>query len=409
MSGNFSVGREFSGGWFAQLSYVGRFSRRSLVRRDAAMPTNLADPKSGMSYFEAATILARQVIANVPVANVQKVPYWENLYSKAATATQTATQVAYSRFAANVYDWTYALYQLDTGAGQGNCITAARNRCSDLGPWAFFHPQFSYLSVFSSIAGGNYHGLQWTLRKRFPNGDSVDVNYTFSKSMDLRSNTERAANATGVIWNPWYPGLQRGVSDYDNTHLFNMLGVYNLPLGKGRRYVSGAGGLLNALVGGWQIAGTWRWSSGFPVSVYQTGVWPTNWNNNNWADWNGKQFERKQTKNAPAVAGTGGPNMFPDPKSALDAFSGAMPGGIGMRNGIRGDGIFNIDASLSKRFRIREGHSLQFRWETFNISNTAKFDVGTASLDISVAGTYGKYSDQLTVPRVMQFGLRYEF
>ncbi len=407
MSGNFSVGREFSGGWFAQASYVGRFSRRSLVRRDAAMPTNLADPKSGMSYFEAATILARQVVANVPVANVQKVPYWENLFSKAATATQTATQVAYSRFAGNLYDWTYALYGLDTGVGQGNC--AARNRCSDLGPWAFFHPQFSYLSVFSSIAGGNYHGLQWSLRKRFPNGDSVDVNYTFSKSMDLRSNTERAANATGVIWNPWYPGLQRGVSDYDNTHLFNMLGVYNLPLGKGRRYVSGASGLLNALVGGWQIAGTWRWSSGFPVSVYQTGVWPTNWNNNNWADWNGKQFERKQTKNAPAVAGTGGPNMFPAPKAALDAFSGAMPGGIGMRNGIRGDGIFNMDASLSKRFRIREGHSIQFRWETFNISNTAKFDVGTASLDISVAGTYGKYTDQLTQPRVMQFGLRYEF
>ena len=409
MSGNFSMGREFSGGWFVQASYVGRFSRRSLVRRDAAMPTNLSDPKSGTSYFEAATILARQVVANVPVASVQKVPYWENLYSKAATSTQTATQVAYSRFSANLYDWTYALYQLDTGTGQGNCITATRNRCSDLGPWAFFHPQFSYLSVFSSIAGGNYHGLQWNLKKSFANGDSVFVNYTFSKSMDLRSNTERVASATGVIWNPWYPGLQKGVSDYDNTHLFNMLGVYNLPVGKQGRYLSNAGGLLNALVGGWQIAGAWRWSSGFPVSVYHTGVWPTNWNNNNWAFWNGKQFERKQTKNAPAVAGTGGPNMFPDPKTALDAFEGAMPGGIGMRNGIRGDGIFNMDASLSKRFRIREGHSLQFRWEVFNLTNTARFDVGTASLDISIAGTYGKYTDQLTVPRVMQFGLRYEF
>ncbi|MEK7754264.1 MAG: hypothetical protein AAB654_20230, partial [Acidobacteriota bacterium] len=97
MSANLSIGREFSGGWFVQGSYVGRFSRRSLVRRDAAMPTNLTDPKSGMSYFEAATILARQVVAEVPVANVQKVPYWENLYSKAATATQTATQVAYGR------------------------------------------------------------------------------------------------------------------------------------------------------------------------------------------------------------------------------------------------------------------------------------------------------------------------
>jgi len=410
MTANFSVGREFKNGWFVEGSYVGRFSRRSLVRRDAGMPTNLSDPKSGMTYFEAATILARQAVAGAPVAAVQKVPYWENLYSKAATATLTATQVVYARYAANLYDWTYALYQLDTGAGQGNC--AARNRCSDLGPWAYYHPQFSYLSVFSSIAGGNYHGMQWSLRKRFSNGDDLQVNYTFSKSIDLRSNTERAGTATGVIWNPWYPGLHKGVSDYDNTHLFNALGVYNLPFGKGGRYLSNARGLADALVGGWQIAAIWRSSSGFPISVYETGVWPTNWNNNNWAVWNGKQFARRQTKNAPAVAGKGGPNMFPDPKAALEAFDYEMPGGIGTRNGIRGDGIFNVDASLAKRFRMpyADGkHSLQFRWEVFNISNTTKFDVADASLDISTAGTFGKYSTQLTVPRVMQFGLRYEF
>jgi len=410
MSANFSIGRELRDGWFVQGSYVGRFSRRSLVRRDAAMPTNIWDPKSGMSYFEAATILARQAVAGVPVSAVQKVPYWENLYSRAATATMTATQVVYARYAANLYDWTYALYQLDTGAGQGNC--AARNRCSDLGPWAYYHPQFSYLSVFSSIAGGNYHGMQWTLRKRFANGDMVDVNYTWSKSIDLRSNTERVGTATGVIWNPWYPGLHKGVSDYDNTHLFNMLGVYNLPVGRRGRYLTDAPGWLNALVGGWQLAGIWRWSSGFPISVFQTGVWPTNWNNNNWAVWNGKQFERKQTKNAPAVAGRGGPNMFPDPKKALEAFDYEMPGGIGTRNGIRGDGIFNVDASLAKRFTMpyADGrHSIQIRWDVFNISNTVKFDVGDASLDISTAGTFGKYSSQLTAPRVMQFALRYEF
>ncbi len=85
MNANFSIGREFKGGWFAQGSYVGRYSRRSLVPRDAAMPTDLKDPKSGMTYFEAASILA-------------------------------ATQVAYGRFNANPEDWTYALYQLDTSA-----------------------------------------------------------------------------------------------------------------------------------------------------------------------------------------------------------------------------------------------------------------------------------------------------
>jgi len=410
MSANFSIGREFSGGWFVQTSYIGRFSRRSLIRRDAAMPTDLKDPKSGMTYFQAATILAQQVVAGVPVANVQKVPYWENLWSKAATSTQTATQVAYSRYAANPYDWTYAQYQLDTPAG--GCVS--RNRCSDLGPYAFYSPQYSYLSVFSSVGGGNYHGAQLSVRKRFSSGDSVDLNYTFSKSIDLRSFVERAATADGVLWNPWNPGLHKGVSDYDNTHLFNMLGVYSLPFGKGQRFASGAGGLLNTLIGGWQVSGAWRWSSGFPVSVYETGVWPTNWNNNNWAHWNLKQFERKQTKNGPAptAAGTSGPNMFPSPQAAFQAFDYVMPGEIGMRNGVRGDGMFNIDTNLSKRFILPylDGkHSIQFRWEAFNLTNTAKFDVAAMSLDISRAGTFGKYSDTLTAARVMQFGLRYEF
>ena len=83
MNMNFSIGRDFGKGWFVQGSYVGRQSRRSLIRRDAAMPTDLKDPKSGQTYFEAATILAKQVNAGVATANVQKVPFWENLYSKA--------------------------------------------------------------------------------------------------------------------------------------------------------------------------------------------------------------------------------------------------------------------------------------------------------------------------------------
>jgi hypothetical protein len=409
MNMNFSIGREFSGGWFVQGAYVGRLSRRSLIRRDAAMPTDLKDPKSGQSYFQAATILARQVEAGVPVANVQKVPFWENMYSKAATATLSATQVAYNRFNGNEWDWTYALYQLDTAAGYGNC--AAANRCSDLGANAFFSPQFSYLSVFSSVGGGNYHGAQLSVRKRFASGDSVDVNYTFSKSTDLRSGTERIASTSYVIWNPWQPGLMKGISDYDNTHLFNMNGVYTLPFGRKQHYLSGVNRALDAIVGGWQLAGAWRASSGFPISVFSTGVWPTNWNNNNWALWNGTQFARQTMKNGPAITGAGGPNMFPNPQSALDAFGPEYPGGIGTRNGIRGDGVFNVDTSLAKRFLMpySERHSLQFRWEVFNLTNTTRFDVNSASLDVAVTGTFGKYSYTLSNARVMQFGLRYEF
>jgi hypothetical protein len=407
MTANVSIQRELNGGWVVQGSYIGRFSRRSLVRRDAAMPTNLKDPKSGMTYFQAATVLARQAVAGVATANVQPVPYWEDLYSKAAGGGLSATQAVYNRYNANLYDWTYALYQLDTT--QGSCDT--RNRCSDLGPNAFFSPQFSYLSVFSSTGSGDYHGGQVTITKHFGDGGYMNFNYTLSKSMDIRSSTERRGSTTGVVWNPWFPNLSRGVSDYDTTHLFNTLGAYSLPVGKGKHFLGSAHGVVQAVLGGWQVSGAWRWSSGFPASVYETGVWPTNWNNNVWASWNLKTFNIGTTKNAPAIAGSGGPNMFPNPQQGLNAFQYVMPGEIGNRNPLRGDGMFNIDTALTKRFYMpySDKHSMQFRWETFNLTNTARFDPYTASLDISIAGTFGKYSDQLTQPRVMQFGLRYEF
>ncbi len=409
ISMNLSFSRELGKDWFVQASYIGRLSRRSLIRRDAAMPTNLRDPKSGMTYFQAATILAKQVIAGKDPSEVAAVPFWENLFSKAATSTMSATQVAYTRFMYNQYDWTYALYQMDTAAGYGNC--AARGRCADTGAYTFFSPQFSYLSVFSSVGGGNYHGAQLNVRKRFGNGDLLDFNYTYSKSMDLRSNTERVGYSTGVLWNPWNPGSMKGVSDYDTTHLFSMMSVYNLPFGRSQKFGHSMPKWLDAVVGGWQVSGIWRWSSGFPISVFETGLWPTNWNNNNWAIWNGTKLETKTNKNMTSLSGESGPGMFKDPEAALAAFDYEMPGGIGSRNILRGDGIFNIDLNLAKRFVMpyNEKHSLQIRWETFNLTNSARFDVDSLSLDISTSGNFGLYSYMLNDPRVMQFGLRYEF
>ena len=82
----------------------------------------------------------------------------------------------------------------------------------------------------------------------------------------------------------------------------------------------------------------------------------------------------------------------------------------GQRNGVRGDGYFTLDLGLAKRFVMPwEGHSLQFRWEVFNVTNTARFDPWTASLSLGGRGSFGRYQDLLTNPRVMQFALRYEF
>jgi hypothetical protein len=117
------------------------------------------------------------------------------------------------------------------------------------------------------------------------------------------------------------------------------------------------------------------------------------------------------TKNAPAISGTGGPNMFSDPAAAFAAFDFTLPGGIGNRNILRGDGYFTIDTSLGKRFRLpfAEKHALQFRWETFNLTNSVRFDVNSLNINLGNSANFGKYSGTLAPSRVMQFGLRYEF
>src|ERR1035437_6006732 len=85
MNMNFSIGREFSHGLFIQGSYVGRLSRKSLIQRDLAMPTNLTDPKSGQTYFQAMTQLGQLMdLQKVPIANLPKIPFFENMWATAA-------------------------------------------------------------------------------------------------------------------------------------------------------------------------------------------------------------------------------------------------------------------------------------------------------------------------------------
>jgi hypothetical protein len=401
MNMNFSIGREFGGGWFVQAAYVGRLSRRSLTSEDISMPINMRDPASGQTYFEAATQVAELARAKTPIAQVPRIPFWENIFPGLAAGGLTASQNAYDVYAANAPDYTYALYGMDVF-----CDPA----CSKFGPYAFYNRQFSYLRVLKSIGFGSYHAMQWTATKRFTSGDSVTFNYTMSKSMDYASRPENSTATNGVIINAFDRRQFRAVSDYDATHQANANWVYGLPFGKGRR-LADRGGVLNAIVGGWQYAGLFRVSTGLPTSVGNGRFWPTNWNVTGYATPNGKPVTGT-TKNAPAPpGGRPGVNLFPDPTAASKVFDFTLPGQAGSRNSIRGDGNFNVDMSLAKTFDMpyAESHKLQFRWEVFNVTNSVRFDPFATSADLSSLGSFGKYTDTLTLPRVMQFGLRYDF
>ncbi|MFN7924091.1 MAG: carboxypeptidase-like regulatory domain-containing protein [Bryobacteraceae bacterium] len=405
MRWNLSFSRDFHNGWIVSAAYVASEGRRTLTSEDLATPLNIRDPQSGVDYFAAAKQFASLIRANTAVRNVQPIPYWENMFPQLAKGGQTATQVAYSVYQDNYPDGTAALESLDRFGSPGT---------SKLGKFAFFSPQYSFLRALRSVGFSSYHSMQWGLRKRFGNGDQIDFNWTWAHSIDMGSVTENNASTTdglrGIIINPYNRREMRGSSDFDQRHLFNAAYVYNLPIGKGHKFGSGMSRLADMVVGGWQLGGIYRQSSGLPTSVGHGRTWPTNYNITGWATQTAA-FADGTNKNAPAPSGgRSGPNVFQDPATAFKAFGFTDPGEIGNRNNVRGDGIFSIDMNLAKSFSLPwEDHKIQFRWEVFNVTNSVRFDPLNINLTLGSPSAFGKYLGTLGGPRVMQFSLRYDF
>jgi hypothetical protein len=425
---DFSVQRELPKGFVVEASYVGRFAHRLLQEDDVAMPLNLVDPNSGMDYFTAATMLNKAAQAGVDIADLGPIPFWENVFPNAAgvldTAnfgcspgasgfggTPTATQAMYDMYACFVGNETTALFFADLPdlVNSGTCFPACATLNGVTAPFQFFDPQWSSLYAWRSIGNSSYNAAQLSLRKAMAHGLQFDLNYTFSKSIDLGSNAERISEFEGFgfssqIINAWAPRQNRSVSDFDARHQINANWVYELPFGRGRTYGGGANAWTDAFLGGWQVSGLLRFTSGLPFSVGPgLGFWPTNWQLTSSTVLEGK----RPTTGSFLVDGA--PNVFKDPKSAIDQFRFAYPGETGDRNNLRGPGYWGLDMGIAKIWKIRESNSLRFSWEVFNVTNSPVFDAASANLQKAVEGSFGNFTKLLSDKRVMQFSLRYSF
>jgi hypothetical protein len=452
---DFAISRELRSGFTFEAAYVGRLSRRGLAQEDLAMPLDIYDKKAGIDYFNAEVALAKvfrpQLNSGNNAATLSFNPnqvsskvqaFWTNQIQPLAPAgaytisgctgtdssgnpvvlgTTSPVVAAFDVFCGTQFNDSLGLYSLDTsGIPDFNGANNGQPYYPVAGPNTYYSPQFSSLYAWRSIANASYNALQMTLRHRMSHGVQFDFNYTYSKSIDLASDAERIAPASSIsslnniIINSWNPQQERGVSSYDATHQLNANWIAELPFGRGRAIGSGAGSPLNALIGGWQLSGLFRWTSGFPVNVdngYSN--FPTN-------------FEQEGNANlvGPVKTGayhiTSGPdagnvNIFANGPAAINSFAPAYAGQSGQRNVIRGDGFFGIDLGLAKRWAMpwSEKQSLQFRWEVFNVTNSVRFDVQSSllssALTLGSGGSFGNYSGLLTNPRIMQFALRYEF
>jgi hypothetical protein len=480
---DFSIGRELPNRFSLQLSYVGRFGRDLLTQRDLNQPLDIVDPKTGIDYYTAASALSNLArkfalannggaptnyyqglpttaqIGSVTAAMVGKTAqYWIDMLptlrpgAKQYTDTlatgfvnqatnprdgliQEVFNLYYNPALSVIGDEIVGLADVDLYEGLGDNLGnfysfCAQPGCAATGPGSLAQPfgggvgdylnnQAISMYGWSSIGSSSYHALQANLRKQFSHGVQFDLNYTYSKSLDITSAASRVGFSVygyqniGLVGsrlaNAFSPNLARAVSDFDLTHQINLDWIADVPVGKGRALAGNASGLLDAFIGGWQISGLARWTSGFPFSVDGGQRWPTDWFLTGITQMTSKP--RTGT-----FKGNGSVNVFADPAAAQQDFTLPLPGGVGSRNVLRGDGYAGLDMSLAKRWIMpyRDTHSLQFRWEVFNVPNLTRFNaqgVG-ASLLTSLTqspNNFGAYTSLLTQPRVMQFALRYEF
>ncbi len=249
--------------------------------------------------------------------------------------------------------------------------------------------------------------------------------YTWSHGIDNASSFAGSTGDTSQPDNRYRTDLERSNSASDQRHRFVAYWVYTLPFGKGQRYLSGAHGVVQQVLGGWQLSGIGNMATGQPFTVYaNTGI-----------DFSG--FNTFLDR--PDIVGTGplaihesNPDAFFDPAyfgkvagnplcpgysaaSGVRVNSGCAPAGrVGTspRNAYYGPGLINFDASLQKSFPITERLALRYRAEFFNLDNHTNFSLVAGNFAMS-SGTFGQMSATSAfiygAPRVIQMTLRLDF
>jgi hypothetical protein len=370
---DFSVARELRAGFSLEVAYVGRLSHRLLSSEDVGQPLDLRDKKSGLDYFTAVDALAKlyeqQGVTDATFQDSMVSPavvqYWTDMlqapmnggaYALGAqtggcgtggpASTIDPVPAAFDLFCGSMFVETTALQALDEpniafgnagipdANGDPNCGQPGHPLCQYYavgGPNAFYTPQYASLSTLRTIGFSNYNAMQLTLRHQVNRGFQFDFNYTYSKSIDLCSDAERLGNNGALnfnggcqIFNAWSPNLFRSVSDFDATHQFNANWIVDLPFGQGRAPASHANRGLDAVIGGWELSGLFRLTSGFPYTIYDNGAYfPTDWY------WEGAAVASSNNIQTGAFKNPGGTvNIFKDPATAPESVppSSAGPG-----------------------------------------------------------------------------------
>jgi len=285
-------------------------------------------------------------------------------------------------------------------------------------------PDFGVNSSQAETEGSsNYHGLQTKVEKQFKNGLTFLATYTWSKTLSDAGDLLNGGSDNVGYRAPYVPGAgiqaDYKLANFDIRNVFHLSGAYQLPFGKGQKYMSGASGITNQLVNGWSVQWIATLQDGQPITLGCV-------NNSLQGVGCGALFTGQPLKlglhndSNGKLSWFGNPGAFTDPATcAVDACTVANLGGVTQ---VPGPGFHRLDLSFFKDFPISDRFRLQFRTEVFNIFNHPNFNApgfggngvvsiggSTNYLSGSTFGEIGSTRDNPYDPRQIQFALKFYY
>ncbi|MGB8010615.1 MAG: carboxypeptidase regulatory-like domain-containing protein [Terriglobales bacterium] len=290
-------------------------------------------------------------------------------------------------------------------------------------------PQVGYVNMDSylqNVGQSSYDAMEVKLERRFHNGLNVLVSYTFSKTETDADSIQpyySTLQSQGGTQNPYDLKAEKAVSNQDIPNNFVASYIYELPIGRGKRFLAGAPAPVNAIIGGWRVSGVNRYLSGQPISFFGARGIP-GFDNGIRPNRVAGQLPRRQGAFNPLLFNNDGNTGYdhgsgacttgywncsafadPNPNPGIDVpfVFGNMPRNSG---DIRSFPFYDEDIGIAKTFSITERVKAEFRGELFNAFNRHVFN----KPDSGVQDTnFGQVGSTLLGPRNGQFVLRFTF
>ncbi|WP_260734819.1 TonB-dependent receptor [Tunturiibacter lichenicola] len=335
-----------------------------------------------------------------------------NLTTEFEINSKTSLTIGYvGETGQHIEDFRNANQLTTTQAASIAALNGAPLPASDVAPFASLVGQGGTLLLTESEAVMNYNALQASLRQRASKGFEYTINYTYAHAL-----TNSAGNFAGLTddhtQNGSFQDGYNGHADYgpasqDVRNNLSAIAVYAIPYGRGKIYGGDVNRAVDLLLGGWSISGTAIAYSGLPTSIFG----PRSDNTNTAGDARANQFRKLIVRNRSVGHWFGtDPSAIPcgGGDNGTCAYGPEAPNSFGTAavGTERAPGFEQIDTSVFKDFRIREGQAVGFRADAFNVFNFASYDNPNNNIGDP---NFGQITGTRGLPREMQLSLHYNF